>query len=639
MNRLNKFLLFCFICLSSSVVLAQNKDLSYNYIPEDMLKNCDAVIRIDNMDIEIISQDLMKIKTSFAITVINESGDHYSRVVIPYDKHTTIKKVKTTIYNEAGEKIKTIKKSKFRDYSAVSSGTLYSDSRVLAYVYISPKYPYTIYNEQEIVTSNTFSIPRWVSVSGYNTSVEESSYKLKSLKNKFMVKTDNFEDPNINYTATDTEINIKLKNIKPMKGESMSGSFMSKVPNIQVSLENFNLCGVQGTAKNWSEYGKWFNDNLLNDSSIIDQKTLSEIDELTKDISSDREKAKLVYEYVQTKMRYISVQVGIGGFQPITADIVDKASYGDCKGLSNYTKRLLEYVKVPAYFAFVKAGSTGKGCEETFSSMTQFNHVVLYLPMQENNEIWLECTSKDSPFGYVSNFTDDRNVFIPMGEDGKVMKTPSYESSENSRLTNADINIDEYGNIEAKVSINTKGILYGNHYFLKDRDPDYLNKYYKKNYWHYLSNAEIKNISFDNDKDNIEFTEKLDVNISNYIGKVGDDNIICLNIFDKDVYNPSKYRNRKFGLKIRRGYTKEASYNIKTPVGYKINIDDSSRNLESEFGSYSSEITETESGKYIYKRKLVINKGDYPKEKYKVYSKFLKTIKKMDNTKLLLSKI
>ena len=45
---------------------------------------------------------------------------------------------------------------------------------------------------------------------------------------------------------------------------------------------------------------------------------------------------------MQNKTRYISVQVGIGGWEPIAAKQVDKVGYGDCKGLTNYTKALFE---------------------------------------------------------------------------------------------------------------------------------------------------------------------------------------------------------------------------------------------------------------------------------------------------------
>src|SRR3546814_20146460 len=60
--------------------------------------------------------------------------------------------------------------------------------------------------------------------------------------------------------------------------------------------------------------------------------------QLVSDADSDREKAARIYHYMQQKNRYVSIQVGIGGLQPMFAEEVDRLSYGDCKGLANYTR-------------------------------------------------------------------------------------------------------------------------------------------------------------------------------------------------------------------------------------------------------------------------------------------------------------
>ncbi|MDP4989490.1 MAG: DUF3857 domain-containing protein, partial [Polaribacter sp.] len=109
---------------------------------------------------------------------------------------------------------------------------------------------------------------------------------------------------------------------------------------------------------------------------------------------------------MQQKTRYISVQIGIGGWEPIAANLVDDVGYGDCKGLTNYTKALLDVADVTAYYTVVYADDR-IDVDKDFSSL-QGNHVILNIP-NNGKDVWLECTSQTMPFGFLGDFTDDRD--------------------------------------------------------------------------------------------------------------------------------------------------------------------------------------------------------------------------------------
>lgn len=121
--------------------------------------------------------------------------------------------------------------------------------------------------------------------------------------------------------------------------------------------------------------------------------------QLTKNATTDKEKARLIYQYMQDKTRYISVQLGIGGFMPTKAEEVDRVGYGDCKALTNYTHALLNAVGVTSYHAIIYNDTQKVSFDPEFSSV-QGNHMILYLPLTDE-EIWLECTSQKYPFGYI----------------------------------------------------------------------------------------------------------------------------------------------------------------------------------------------------------------------------------------------
>jgi hypothetical protein len=56
------------------------------------------------------------------------------------------------------------------------------------------------------------------------------------------------------------------------------------------------------------------------------------------------------------------------------------------------------------------------------------------------DNIWLECTSQITPFNYIANFTDDRDVFGLTHEGGKIIH--AYKRTQ--ILNKGSYNIDEY---------------------------------------------------------------------------------------------------------------------------------------------------------------------------------------------------
>ena len=60
------------------------------------------------------------------------------------------------------------------------------------------------------------------------------------------------------------------------------------------------------------------------------------VHELTDHLKDPREKINVLYDFLQKNTHYISIQLGIGGWQPFPADYVAAKRYGDCKALSNY---------------------------------------------------------------------------------------------------------------------------------------------------------------------------------------------------------------------------------------------------------------------------------------------------------------
>ncbi|MCF6280465.1 MAG: DUF3857 and transglutaminase domain-containing protein [Flavobacteriaceae bacterium] len=350
--------LFTFFITS---VISQNIEISTLLIPEELKEDANSVIRFEDYQIDMTSQRDMIITKKIAITIFNKFADNHADITLHYDKRRTVKSIKVYYYDAFGKEIKKVKKKDFKDYSASDGFSLYNDGRYLHYSYTPTTYPYTVYYEYEIKTSNTAFIPQWFPVKGYYQSVQKSKYSFRRPLGISIKKSENnFEGFDV-FKKEESEIIIyEIDNVVAIKREPNVPSFASFVPNVRLGVNKFNLEGVDGEANNWKEFGKWYYDNLLQSTFDLPESTKKEIQRLTSSIENPIEKAKIVYNYVQDKVRYISIQVGIGGFKPMQASAVDNLSYGDCKGLTNYTKTLLDAVNVESHYVVVWAGNQKK---------------------------------------------------------------------------------------------------------------------------------------------------------------------------------------------------------------------------------------------------------------------------------------
>ncbi|WP_046758955.1 DUF3857 domain-containing protein [Kordia jejudonensis] len=625
-----------FLFLNINVVFAQEHLTTYLTLPQELTKNANAVVRLHERDIDVKAVDDLEITERRIVTVLNENGLNKIRAVIWYDDNIKVKDAEVKIYDKFGKQIKRIKEKDFKDVSAVEGGTLYSDSRVKYIDYTPVSYPFTAVFTNTTQTPNTAHLPIFSPVE-YYLGVEKYTYTLRYPSSLTLYKKElNLEEFGVVTSDAPGRLNYTIENVNAIKSESLSPSEAAIKPRAYVTLNKFSYEGIHAEINDWNDFGVWVYQNLIDGRSKVDAATKVKIESLVADASSDKEKAKLIYEFMQNKTRYISVQVGIGGYQPIPAAEVDRVSYGDCKGLSNYMMALLKVAGVESYYTVVQAGDEIVDLYSDFASLGQGNHVILNIP-NGGDDIWLECTSQKMPFGFIGDFTDDRNVLVVTPEGGKIKHTKKYATEENFQETTGSYTLNNNGAIAVDVTITTKGIQYSNRFYIKDKSDTDKDKYYK-NYWRNINNISIDEIVHENDKENIVFTEKVKFKADAYAVQTGDRILFAPNALNKYSSIPDRYRKRKFPLKISRGFYDEDTYEIKLPSDYKIEAIPSAITLEGEFGSYAFSITQKDDETLIYQRSIKINDGEYPKDAYKNYRKFIKKIVKFDNAKIVLVK-
>lgn len=622
--------------LSFSLLSAQKSEYTTLLIPDSLKQNANAVVRLDQIDILISSQRSMNIKNKRVVSVLNELGQGAIEAAEYYDKKTTVKGIQATVFDAFGNEIKKIKRKDFKDLCATDGGTVFTENRYLYLDYTPTQYPFTVVYESEIETSTTAFIPQWYPVNDYFLSVEKSILNVNYPDNLGFKKMElNFSKFKLSKTIdTSTQLSYLAANISAQKKEDYSYAY-SVFPKVMMGLELFHLEGVDGNAKTWKEFGQWYSDKILTGTAELSEQTKIKIKNLVGDEKDPIKKARIVYKYLQEKSRYVSIQVGIGGWKPMLASDVDRLGYGDCKALSNYTKALLDVVDVPSYVTLLYGDRSKNDIQSDFVSM-QGNHMILSVP-DGGNYVFLECTSQDNPFGYQANFTDDRNVLVVKPEGGVIVRTKNYENKNNSQISAGNYAIDDNGDFSGKIAIVSTGSQYGQKYHIEAAQPADKEKHYKE-YWHNINNLKINTITFSNDKEKISFTENAAISAMHYGAISNNKMIFAVNAFNQSSGVVKRIRNRKNPFEISRGYYDSEEISVALPTGFAVESIPNNFELNTKFGEYKTEIIKKDSSNLTYKRSILIKKGLYKNTEYDEYRLFMEQISRNDNAKIILTK-
>jgi transglutaminase-like putative cysteine protease len=628
-----------FTVLLLLVTTLANAQVNYDVslISKDLLPYASAVIRDQSVYTEVKDNNtLYHIKT--AITVLNKNGDDIAHIAVWYDKSNVIKSIKGTTYNEFGKFTGKFSEKDFEDVNAANDFSLFEDSRVKHFIPSIGSYPYTIEYEYDVRSKQTLNFRDWEPNPHTGLAVEKSSFtfackpdfniRYKEINMPAKVNIDTNKDGLKTYTW-------QVNNLKALRAEPFSPLSETYLSSVKIAPQNFVYAGIAGSFTNWDQLGRWSYDKLLANRQTLPPQTVEHIKELTAGITDVKQKAKKIYEYMQDKTRYISVQVGIGGYQPFLATDVDKLNYGDCKALVNYTQALLKAVNIDSWYCVVYGDNNKVSMLDDFASMNQGNHVILCLPIK-NDTTYLECTSQKIPFGFLSDFTDDRNVLACTPEGGKLLHTPKYTSQDNLQIRKAGFTIDKDGALSGDMVTIYKGTQYDNPEELVGEPLTEQVKTLQKMYTN-ISNLSIEKLDIKQDKKQIPIaTESIKLSARDFASADNGKLYFALNPVNKQR-NIRDLRNRTNPVYINRGYTDEDEIVYTLPTGYHPDMEPLNINLTKPFGKFKMSATISD-GKLIYKRRMELIDGTYDKESYHDLVEFYQTVADADSYNVTLVK-
>lgn len=450
MKRLGIILLLLTITLCGH---AQLNIYSALTIPDSLKKDAHVVIRNEQIKLSIKDKNTAKYEFHRVFTVMSEQAKEALFFYYHSDRFHVLDDAEIKIYDIMGNKKNTVLK---KDMNSGKYGDdLVPEGKYTYFKVNTSSYPVTLEINYSIKYKGILNLPDYYMQSA-GISVQHSSFEVRvppDLGVRYKLLNSD-RKPEISRSNNENIYQWELNNLPVFKLEGHSGQPDTYLPMVLIAPNKFQLDEYDGDMTSWKNFGIWMNDLYAKVSQLTEDKKRFYVD-MVKNAPTDKEKAAILYNYMQNNMRYVSIQLGIGGWKPFPASFVEEKKYGDCKALSNYLKSTLDAVGIKSNIIIIYRDYHPKMVDEYFP-VNDFNHAILCIP-QARDSIWLECTSTTLPFASLDETTLNRKCVMITDNGGVLVNTPVSNFKNNAGNAYTEIEVNDKGGATVKLNYKLTG--------------------------------------------------------------------------------------------------------------------------------------------------------------------------------------
>jgi len=621
---------------------AQEQDFSVSSIDTDLIdEETKAVVRLSERRFTVDGPGAATQRVRLAVTVLDEEARDKARFVVHHDKFRTIGRLEGRLRDESGEVIRTLQPSDQRDVSAISGFSLYDDNRVRLVELYHDDYPYTVEFEYEVAYDGLISWPSWRPQPPGGAPVERATFEL-SVPAGMEARYTTLGETNLEPTVTKKDGRRRLRwSVASRAGrepEPAGPSWGRQAGAVYTAPSRFSVGGRAGNMESWQKFGRWYY-ALAQRRDTLPPAAQRKVHALTDSLSSDSAKARRLYRYMQDRTRYVSVQLGLGGWQPFPATYVHERGYGDCKALTNYLQALLAEAGIESHPALIRSGVDAPAILDEFPS-NQFNHVVLNAPNVGEDGLWLEATSQTMPFAHLGASTQDRHALLVTSEGGTLVRTPRPSPAANRQMRRARVTLKPSGDATAKVTTTYAGNRQDRvRRALADKTGRDRNKWLRNTLD--VSSLRILRADYsDADAHRTELTLPVKLELPGYAARTGNRLFVKPNLMGRwtQVPPPMEQPRTEPVEYFPYPFADTDSIVFVPPEGYTVEALPDPVRIDAPFGSYRADVTQRPDGTLAYRRHFRISETTLPPEQYDRLRTFLGRIAQADRAQMVLVK-
>jgi hypothetical protein len=553
-----------------------------------------------------------------------EARDKYGYAAVSFDNQTKLTFVKAWTITSDGKEME-LKEKDAVEFS-LSSFEVFSDQRakgikfsaadpgsIVGYEYVQKHRPFVFEDDwqfqDEIPTRRArFSLqlpPGW----------EFSEYWANFPKQQPQSSANNF------YVW-------EVENVPAVEVEPEMPPFLTIASRMDIKYFPRNPALRAKTTGSWNDIGVWYA-NLTSASRAPSPALQQKVAELTAGISDPLKKMQLLAAYVQQQIRYVAIEVGIGGLQPRPATDVFKHQYGDCKDKVTLLGAMLNQIGVDSYYVMI---DTHRGIVNPDFPSLRGNHMIIAIRLpKEVTANTLYATVDDPQLGRLL-FFDPTDEFVPLGylppelqqnyglvitlDSGKLFLLPMLPPTTNRLLRTATLTLGPTGNLGGEVNELRWGAPAGDSRAqFVGSSPSDREKVVEKFLGTFLNNFTLTNATVGNlEKYDENFILHYQFVVEGYAKTAGNLLILRPRVVGEKGSNILAGKSRKYPIEFGGTTLQSDVFDITLPAGYVVDELPQPVDAKCDYASYKSNV-EVKDNVLHYKRTYEIKGVVVPTEK------------------------
>ena len=420
----------------------------------------DAVLLYSETNVTVISTDKMRTQVREAYKILRPEGRHHGTVKVPFDAQTKVNGLHGWCIPVQGKDYE-VKEKDAIESAYMPEFVLASDAKVKILQIPAPDLGNIVGYEYETEERPIFLQDVWEFQE--HDPVRESRYSLQ-VPAGWEYKASWLNHPEVKPTQTGSNSwQWVVSDIKAIRFEAFMPPLDGVAGRMVLSFFTSEKIALNSNV-DWDAMGKWYS-NLIGQRIDSSPEVKQQVAALTASKTTPLQKMQAVAGFVQQDIRYVAIELGVGGYQPHAASEVFAHRYGDCKDKATLVRSMLREIGIDSYHVVIYT-ERGAVTPQT-PAHHGFNHAILAIKLPNGladpsliaifehpklgKLLFFDPTNDLIPFGQLPGYLQANYGLLVTPDGGELVELPQQPSAMNSIQRTAKLTLNTAGMLKGEV--------------------------------------------------------------------------------------------------------------------------------------------------------------------------------------------